>query len=342
MQEGQAMLEKFLAANSEVPGVLLHIDGPRGSWSGAAGVRDHETAEALEPDATFRIASVTKTYTAASVLRLCELGNMSLDDPIGTYLDEELRDLLGDDRCQGILVSHLLSHTSGLCDFVEDTNYVDLVMSDLQRQWTREEQVHLALTGCSDVGAPGETFHYSDTGYVLLGAAIENVMEADLAQSLRSLLHFDDLGLVSTYLESLEPTPPQAKPRACQYLDGRDTCDADPTFDLWGGGGLVATTQDLAGFFRALFEHRVYESINTLDRMIEPAAISDDGAQIGFGIAGRPVPGGILYGHGGYWGVYGGFLPNLDMAFAVAILERSGMDALAEELLPQIIASADG
>lgn len=336
------MLEKFLAANSEVPGILLHMDGPRGPWSGAAGVRDHETSEALEPDATFRIASITKTYTAASVLRLCELGRMSLDEPIGTYLDDGLRDLVGEDRCQGLLVSQLLSHTSGLCDFVEDTNYQDLVVSDLQRKWTREEQVRLALTDCTDVGAPGEKFHYSDTGYVLLGAAIENVMEADLAQSLRSLLRFDDLGLVATHLESLEPTPPEAKPRACQYLDGKDTCDADPSFDLWGGGGLVATTGEVAGFFRALFEHRVYESSETLHRMIEPVTDTDDGAQVGLGISGRTTPGGILYGHGGYWGVYGGFLPDHDLAFAVAILERNGIDALAEELLPQIIASAIG
>ena len=332
----QELLDRFLDTHPDTPGVLLHIDGRKGSWSGAAGVHNLLTKEPLAPNATVRIASITKTYTAAAVLRLAELGKLTLDDPIGTHLEGELPDLLGDQRCQRILMRHLLTHTSGLCDFVEDTDYEQIIMSDSHRRWSREDQVRYALEGCADVGEPGDLFHYSDTGYVLLGAVLERATGSGLAESLRSLLRFEALGLNSTYLESLEPAPAHAAPRAYQYTDGADIHDADPSFDLWGGGGLVATMGDVAAFYRALFEGRVYERPETLTRMVEPV-MEAQGAQIGMGISGRVIADQLIYGHGGYWGLYAGYLPDLDVALSVAVLDRTALPALAMELMPEII-----
>jgi D-alanyl-D-alanine carboxypeptidase len=337
----QDLLDRFVGGNPDVPGVLLHMDGPTLQWSGAAGVRDRLTREPLTADATIRIASITKTYVAAAVLRLMELGRLGLDDPIGSHVGGEIAELLGETRCRRILIRHLLTHTSGLCDFVMDTDYQQIIMSDLHRRWTREDQVRYALDRCADVGEPGEGFHYSDTGYVLLGAVIERATGSGFAAGLRSLLRFEALGLTATYLESLEPIPADAGPRACQYVHDQDTYDADPSFDLWGGGGLVASMADVAAFYRALFEGRVYDRPDTLARMLEPAAVAE-GAQIGMGIAGRTIAGHLLYGHGGYWGLYAGYLPDLDSAMSVAVLERDALPALAEELLPGIITIATG
>lgn len=338
MDERQRILEEFLVAHPEVPGVLLHIDGPDGSWSGAAGLRDHHKQDPLEPGDTIRIASITKSFAGASVLRLCESGRIRLDDPIGEWVNAELRHLLGPEKCEEITILALLSHTSGLCDFVWDTDYRHVVMSDLHRQWSREDQVRYAMTHGEDVGRPGEKFHYSDTGYSLIGGAIEMATGLGLAESYRSLLPFEELGLTSTYLESLEPVAPLAGPRACQYAEGQDTCDANPSFGIWGGGGLVSTVADAARFMRGLFEHRVFDSAETLARMIEPVKLSDEGVMMGLGIGGRNVDGGVLYGHGGYWGAYAGFLPHLGVAFSVAALERSAIEALGEEMLPRILA----
>ena len=112
--------------------------------------------------------------------------------------------------------------------------------------------------------------------------------------------------------------------------------DGDPSFDLWGGGGLVSSMTDVAGFYRALFEGRVYDRRETLGRMIETAIVSE-GAQIGMGIAGRVFDGHTIYGHGGYWGLYAGFIPDVDAALAVSVQDHAALPALAMELLPALI-----
>jgi D-alanyl-D-alanine carboxypeptidase len=134
-------------------------------------------------------------------------------------------------------------------------------------------------------------------------------------------------------MEGLEPAPATAGERAHQYTDGVDTFDADPSFDLWGGGGLVSTTTDVARFFRALFDGRVYDNPQTIELMTTPA-MSAEGAHIALGIAGRDFSGHRLWGHGGYWGVYAGFVPDVGVALSVAVLERNALGAVATELLP--------
>lgn len=332
----QGLLDRFIADYPDAPGVLLHVDRPGLCWSGSAGVRDRATDEPLRPDATFRIASVTKTYVAAAVLRLNELGELDLDDRLASHVDGGLAELLGEDRCRSIRLRHLLTHMSGLCDFAEDTNYQELTMSDLQRHWSREDQVRLAMEQCADAGEPGERFHYSDTGYVLLGAIIERLTRSNLAAGLRALLQLDQLGLTATYLESLEPAAIDAAPRACQYVDGRNTYNADPSLDLWGGGGLVSNTADMSRFFRLLCEGQVFTSPKTLSTMLEPAAEAE-GAKVGMGIAGRTIGGHDIYGHGGFWGVYSGYVPGADIAVGAAVLERNRLGELATEFLPHAL-----
>src|SRR5204863_5228275 len=89
-----------------------------------------------------------------------------------------------------------------------------------------------------------------------------------LATAYRTLLHFNQLGLANTYLETLEPKPPQANLRAHQYLDTIDTAGFDPSFDLYGGGGLVSTVDDLARFYRALLGGHVLKNPATLRTML--------------------------------------------------------------------------
>lgn len=332
----QALLDTFIADHPDVPGVLAHVEASDWQRTVASGVSDAAAAEPLAPDATFRLASVTKSYVAAAILRLHEAGELSLDAPIGDHLGAELRELLGARRCRRIVLRHLLNHTSGLCDFVTDTDYLDTIANAPERQWSRTDQVRLAMQGCADVGEPGAQVHYSDTGYVLLGAILESATGSDFAQSLRTVLRFDQLGLRSTYIEQLEPAPANARPRVHQYDSGRDTYGANPSFDLWGGGGLVATTTDVARFYRALFEGHFFERSDTLELMLQPAGI-ETGAALGMGIGGRNIGGQTMYGHGGHWGNYGGYVPARRLALAVAVLERNALGAMATELVPALI-----
>jgi D-alanyl-D-alanine carboxypeptidase len=262
--------EAFAAAHPSYPGVALAVASPRLRWTGSAGHPALGSSAKLDPDAGFRIASVTKTFTAAAVLRLAEDGRLGLDDPIAQHLAPATAELLrrGGYDPQAIHVRHLLMHTSGLYDYASDPTFVKYVLTHGRHHWTRPEQVRFAITHGKPYGPPGKDFHYADTGYVLLGEIIERTTGRPLATALRRLLKFEKLGLAATYLESLEVRPHAAHPRAHQYYQQIDATAFDPSFDLYGGGGPISTVDDLTRFYRALLQGRVFEKRATLRTML--------------------------------------------------------------------------
>ena len=115
----QAVVEETVRVSVSIPGLILHLEAPGEHLdvSVAAGVADRATETPLTPDAGFRIASNTKTFTAAAVLRLVEQNRLALDTPIDGLLAPETVDALlaGGYRPDAITVRHLLVHTSGIC-----------------------------------------------------------------------------------------------------------------------------------------------------------------------------------------------------------------------------------
>ncbi len=155
-------------------------------------------------------------------------------------------------------IRHLLTHTSGLFDHTGPDRYVEAIMADPMHRWTRAEQLRGAVEWGDPHGGPGEFYTYCDTGYVLLGGVIEYVSGQPMAVAVRELLDFEGLGLDSTWWETLEPRPTGVRDRAHQFLGDLDTADFDPSYDLYGGGGIVSTVGDLARFYRALFTGGVF------------------------------------------------------------------------------------
>ena len=262
----QAVTAAFSKEHRTYPGVLLAVISPRSHSTSSAGHDALGSSTVLDPDAGFRIASVTKTFTAAAVLRLVESGRVGIDDPIANYLSPATLDILrqGGYDADAILVRHLLTHTSGLYDYASDPAFVQFVLTHGRHHWNRREQVRFAMTHGKPYALPGAEFHYSDTGYVLLGEILERTTGGGLAHAYRSLLSFKRLGLADTYLESLEPRPREAHARSHQYYETIDSTAFDPSFDLYGGGGLVSTVDDLARFYRgALPWPRIQEGRHT-------------------------------------------------------------------------------
>ncbi|WP_428532637.1 serine hydrolase domain-containing protein [Rhodopila sp.] len=132
---------------------------------------------AMTLDTPFRVASNTKTFTAATVLRLAEERRIDLDDAIVDYLDEATCVCLrsGGFCCERITIRHLLAHSSGLADHTDDPSYPASAFEYPSRAWTRMEQVRIGVALAKPAGEPGAVYHYSDTGYVLLGEVIERV-----------------------------------------------------------------------------------------------------------------------------------------------------------------------
>ena len=341
-QQLQSVLEAEVQNNEAVRSAALYVDAPALglSWEGAAGLADPEGGRPMTPETPARIASNTKTFIAAAVLRLAEEGKLGIDDPIADRLPEEYITMLeGDGYDTGAMtVRHLLTHTSGLFDHTGSDLFEEAIMADPFHRWTRTEQLRSAVDWGDPHGPPGEFYTYCDTGYVLLGAVIEHATGRPMAEAVRELLDYDHLGLSSTWWETLEPRPDGVADRAHQFFGDVDTYEFDPSYDLYGGGGLVSTVGDLARFYRALFTGAVYADPETSEIMLTTI----DGAQALPGAGDRALPPGAYrmgiwvtevegftaYMHTGFFGTLAAYFPELDLALAVAVNQNQSGGAL--------------
>ncbi|MDX1991389.1 MAG: alpha/beta fold hydrolase [bacterium] len=323
----QSQMDEEIAANPIIPGQLLTVIAPEVGIDVdlAAGVVDFASGSPLEPGAAFRIASVTKTFTAAAVLRLVEMGEVDLDASIEQYVSDESIAILQADGyvTDAITVRQLLLHTSGIADFsAGNPAYFSAVLGEPERVWTQPDQVQFAVDTADPVGDPGAQYSYSDTGYILLGELIERQTGQNLGAAVRALLDYERLGMTNTYWERLESVPDRLE-MSHQYFGDVDITESlDPSVDLFGGGGLVSTSRDLAVFFRALLRGEVFEQAQTLETMLtipETNRGVQDGMDAGMGIFRISGDGLTCWTHGGFWGVIALYCPDLDIAIARSI-----------------------
>ena len=338
----QGLVDRTVADNELVHGAALRLVSPvlGLEWTGAAGLANPESGAAMTADHSVRIASNTKTYVAAAILRLAEEGRLGIDDPIAAHLPDETVELLISDgyHPEVMTVRHLLTHTSGLYDHSDSQKYGDAILADPQHRWTRSEQLAAAIVWGDPWGEPGEVYTYCDTGYVLLGGIIEQVSGRPLAAAVRELLRFDELSLKSTWWEDLEATPDGLPDRAHQFIDSTGTFAFDPSFDLYGGGGLVATVGDLAAFYRALFTGRVFSDQTTLEVMLStiegarPRPDADDSAlapgTYRMGVWVVEIEGVTAYAHSGFWGTAAVVVPDLDLVVAATVNQNKAKEAM--------------
>ncbi|MEM7082969.1 MAG: serine hydrolase domain-containing protein [Pseudomonadota bacterium] len=275
-----------------------------------------------------RVASVTKTYVAAALLRLDETGQLDLDEPIGGLLSSDSLEQLKNGGHDGdrITVRHLITHTAGLPDHVSE-QYLRAIIEDPSRHWTRDEQIAMLASGLNPVGAIGEKFHYSDTGYILLGEVIERRTGQALPDVVRTLLKFDTLGLENTWWELLETAPNDAPKRARQTFNNMDVTDWSATVDLFGGGGLVASADDMRVFFASLFDGAVFDQVETLESMLSSEGLPHD-SPYRLGLFEYDVDGVTLYEHGGFWGTNVLHVPSLELTVSAVVLDQSGYASL--------------
>lgn len=320
----QRIADSVVAARPRMPGIVIAVEQPATGkrWSVAAGLADTARKIRLTPDHPVRLASNTKTYTAAAVLRLVEMGQLSLSDPLARHLPPPIDSLLRQDgyATDVITIEQVLNHRAGFNEHPAVRSYVAMLRTDPQHHWTPREQLQWLVDSLAPVGPPGAQFRYSDDGYVLLGLIVERLSGQSLGPAVRSLVRFDKLGLRHTWWERLEPAPPGALDRAHQYLGGLDAYDIDPSFDLYGGGGIVATMADLAHFLTVLLAGQVLEKQETLETMMRPQSPQMNG--YGMGLFGSTVGGLTGRGHSGFWGTTAMVFPDAGVTIAVAITDQ--------------------
>ena len=296
-------LERLLEDVPSISGAVAWLETRDGtSVARSAGWSSQERLDPMPVDASFRLASNTKTFAAATTLRMVEDGLLSLDDPIVRLLPrdatEGLRSVPGFRHLDDILLVHLLGHTSGIPTPVNN-EYMETVLREPAKRWEPLEQIRFFAGDQPPTAPPGAEAVYSDTGYVVLSLIIEAVAGMDLASAYRTYLGLERLGLTSTYLETCEEPPQGLGPRAHQYFGTVDVTAFDPSFDLYAAGGLVSSSRDLCRFWRALFTGEVFRDAATLDRMCTTVPFRNGAAEAGLGVFHSSIAGRRMWSHSG-------------------------------------------
>jgi D-alanyl-D-alanine carboxypeptidase len=286
-------------------------------WSGASGYDNKQTKTMLFPHQTFRIASVTKTFVASSILRLWEDKKLQLEDPISKYISNNHVEILkkGGYNPDAITINHLLRHSSGLADHTHSEKY-ELKNLKTNHFWTRTEQLSDLVTYMKPVGEVGKAFEYSDTGYILLGETIETITQKPLGLAIEELLSLKKLGIKSIHIENEKGE--FGTNRMHQYYQNEDTYAINPTCDLYGGGGLLSSTKDLCLFYQNLFEGNIFRNKTTLTQMLSPANYSNKPKlDYRIGIWQTEIEGLVAYTHSGFWGTQVVYIPSIKASIAV-------------------------
>ena len=315
-QNFNPLLQSALSTTN--PGILFSIKSGDGqlTWSGAAGINDLKLGDSLQVRQTFRIASVTKTYVAAAILRLMEKKVLFLEDPISKHLSPMHAKILAQDYdLEQITIAQILRHSAGFFDHTHAPEFFDRVFSVPVYEWTRTAQIQLGVDKGDRIGPPGKQFSYSDMGYVILGELIETYTGNSLDGGIKELLGLEKLRLVRTDFERMDPQTDHL--RIHQYFQGKDTYDFSPTMDYYGGGGILSNTAELIDFFQALFQGKIFDNPATLALMLEPGTYSiKPKIDYGMGMYKVQVNSMDAYCHSGFWGTQVLYIPKLDIYMA--------------------------
>lgn len=337
----QQIVDSTYQANQDAIGIMIHVEAPDKniSWTYATGYADKDRNEKIDNDQPVLIASNTKTYVSAAILKLVENGKFQLDQTIKNLLLKKTQVLLEKNGydLDKITVRNLLSHQSGITDYVTDS-YFKFVGNNPNHQWTRDEQIESAMKIAKPL-KPGKTFAYGDINYLLLSEIIETKTGKPFYVSIRKLLDFKKLDLNSTWFVDLEKKPAKTLIFAHQYSStyGWDSTLLNPSWDLYGGGGLASTTKDLALFFQYLFEGRIIKDkkiLSEIDTYPHPKAATNNYC---LGLYNFPsFFGNRGYYHGGWWGTDVLYLPELNTTISVFTLLKEKRD-LNPEISHKII-----
>ena len=226
------------ALASHAPGTAygVVIDGEL-VHSGSTGIQDTASRTPVGPDSLFRIASMSKAFTALAILKLRDDGKVLLDVPAERYVPELKGWRYPTADSPRITVRHLLTHTAG---FVEDNPW-----GDRQQVMTEAEFTALLRRGVDFSRPPGLAMEYSNLGYALLGRIVSNVSGMPYQDYIRSRI-MRPLGMTSTTYD-IFASPPGRRAIGYRWQDNEWVREPDMKDGVFGAmGGIETSATDYA------------------------------------------------------------------------------------------------
>lgn len=242
-------------------------------WTGVAGLMDVENGIPVDENTMFRVASVSKLFTAALVLKLAEDGFLDVDADIRTYVPE-----WPDHDGAVVTLRQLAAHTAGLAHYGPEDRY------DSSAEYNSLTESLSIYAHKPLLFYPGESYSYSSYGYALMGAAIESVT-GKLYEEVAHELLIEPLSLTHTGIEHIRSVPSEASKL---YLPSGAETGRNDQHHVVGATGIMSTPSDLVRFADAYTAGEIV-SPKTVQMSWTPTPLSDGGAagetrfSVGFG-----------------------------------------------------------
>jgi CubicO group peptidase (beta-lactamase class C family) len=234
---------KDFAERSHVPGAAwgIVIDGEL-AHAGVYGVRDTSSKTPVDRDTVFRIASMTKSFTAMAILKLRDEGKLSLDDPAEKYVPELKGLKYPTSDSPRITVRHLLSHSEG---FPEDNPWGDRQLADSDEQMSA-----MIRAGIPFSNAPGIAYEYSNFGFAILGRIVSTVAGEPYENYVAANI-LRPLGMTATTLHPSK-VPPSRLALGYRWEDNRWKEEPQLAHGSFGAmGGMLTSVTDLSKYVAA-------------------------------------------------------------------------------------------
>lgn len=285
------------------PGAVLSVRGPDWRYVRSIGVADPDTGVPIDCEMPFQIGSNTKMMTAVVLLQLVEEGKLGLDDPLARHLPEIAAGL---PNGEAMTLRHLATHTSGVFSYTDNApdgtpGVMEGDLTDpvaLRRSYRPGELIDFATAHGQPDFEPGAegNWHYSNTGYVLIGLVIEKIEGRPISESFRERI-FDPLGMHKTILWDGVPSPELGLPRAFFAAPFDIETTEWNMSQGWAAGAVISNVTDMHRFIEALFAGGLFQHSETLELM-KTAVPSGMITMQRYGVGlGEKAPG--LWGHGG-------------------------------------------
>ena len=275
------------SADVDFSGVFSASDADGVIFQQASGYRNKAEGLPNTPDTAFGIASGTKLFTGLAVCKLIDEGKLSLEDKLWDLLSQDLGQI-----DKGVTVHHLLTHTSGVGDYIdEEAEDSEEQLDALYNKypcylWTRLEYYLQMITPLPPKFEPGARYAYSNSGYVLLGLVIEAVSGVPYQQYVQDNI-IKPCGLAHTGFYRMDSLPANT---ALGYIEDEDSGEWRTNIfsvPILGGsdGGLFSCAGDMDKLWRAIFANEILSESMTQTFLSQQVVIDEeDGESYGLGV----------------------------------------------------------
>jgi CubicO group peptidase (beta-lactamase class C family) len=283
----EGTLDNYLNTNinDNDPGIAIIVmkDGVS-IYSGEKGIADKTSQQAITADTGFKLASMSKLFTAIAIMQLREQGLLSPSDSIQTYLPELPA------SWNSITIHQLLTHQSGIPDWINDIDFHSwpdgVTNSNVIEYFSLNDELNFV---------PGSQAKYSNSGYILLSEIVSRLTSLSFSDYMKINI-FEPLGMVNSYI--IDESYIASENTALNFA--KDTTQFNRTLYVNGPSGMVSSTNDLHAFTAAFLNGGVIESsslaLMRTPHTLQMAAIGN--SHYGYGMVLDPLSDDIFF-HGG-------------------------------------------